>query len=133
MDRSWQGRRGSGMAVELAGAERQTYVAVLELWDWGGNPDPVSWAGRCEQDRIEYLPELTQKAIKEALCDYARKGGKIARVDERRDDYKDRWKYHFDLWPTIEGKVYYFETRFDCSPDPDESVIYIMRFKPHRA
>jgi len=120
------------MAVELAGAERQAYVAVLELWNWGGHPDPVSWAGRSEQDRLEYLPHLTPKAIKRALYAYALKGGKIARVDENREGYKHRWKYHYDLWPTIRGKVYYFETRFDCSPDPDESVIYVMRFKPHR-
>lgn len=121
------------MAVELAGPDRQEYVEILKLWDWGGNPDPVSWAGRSEEDRVEYLPELTPKAIKKALHEYARKGGKIDRVDEERncEDYEHDWKYHYDLWPTIRGKVYYFETRFDLSPNPDDSVIYIMRFKPH--
>ncbi len=121
------------MAVQLTGADRQEYVDVLELWDWGGNPDPVSWAGRAEEDRREHLPELTPKAIKEALFKYVCAGGRIDRVDETRDPYRKHWKYHYDMWPTILGQVYYFETRFARSPEPDDSVIYIMRFKPHRS
>lgn len=119
------------MAVILAGKERVEYVRVLEEWNVGGNPAPVEWAGRAEQDRQEYLPELTPKQIKESLYEYARDGGKISRVDEQREPYRHHWKFHYDLWPTINDTVYYFETRLDCE-DPEEPVIYIMRFKPHR-
>jgi hypothetical protein len=119
------------MAEVLTGAEREQFVDVLAEWDVGGSPAPVEWAGRAEKDRQEYLPGVTPKAIKKALYDYARRGGEIHRVDEGRscEDYERDWKYHYDLWPTIRGKVYYFETRFHCSTEPDESVIYIMRFK----
>ncbi len=119
------------MAVLLTGAEREQFVDVLAEWNVSGNPAPVEWAGRAEKDRLECLPGLLPIDIKKALFDYAREGGKIARVDETRDEYKARWTHHYDLWPTIRGTVYYFEARFACSAIPDESVIYIMRFKPH--
>ena len=119
------------MAVTLAGSERQEFVDILKQWNWGGWPDPVCWAGRAEEDRKDFLAELTPKAIKMALYDYACAGGTIDRVDETREEYKHTWQYHYDLWPTIDGTVYYFETRFARSPDPEESVIYVMRFKPH--
>jgi hypothetical protein len=120
------------MAVRMVGAEWQEYVDTLALWNMGGSPDPVMWAGRAEEDRKDYLPHLTPKQIKQALYDFARQGGRIDRVDETREEYRNTWTYHYDLWPTIEGAVYYFETRFDRSTDPDESVIYIMRFKPDK-
>jgi hypothetical protein len=119
------------MAVTLAGEEWSLYVAALAEWNVGGNPAPVEWAGRAEQDRQDYLPDLTPKQIKEFLYQYARDGGKISRVDEQREPYRHYWKYHYDLWPTINGVVYYFETRLDCE-DPEEPVIYVMRFKPDR-
>jgi hypothetical protein len=120
------------MAEILTGAERKQFVDVLAEWNVGGNPAPVEWSGRAEEDRREYLPGLLPKRIKQFLYDYAREGEKIERVDETRDEYKALWKHHYDLWPSIQGRVYYFETRFAFSADPDESVIYIMRFKPHR-
>jgi len=116
--------------VLLVGGERAEYVAVLAEWEIGGNPAPVEWAGRADQDRQEFLPSLTPKQIKEHLYEYALNGGKILRVDEKREEYR-HWKYHYDLWPIINGQTYYFETRFDRD-DPKEPVIYIMRFKPHR-
>jgi len=119
------------MAVVLTGAERQQFIDILAEWNIGGNPAPVEWAGRAEEDRLEYLPGLLPNKIKQAIFEYAREGGRIDRVDESRDEYKHKWKHHYDLWPTIEGIVYYFETRFAYSAEPDESVIYIMRFKPH--
>jgi hypothetical protein len=117
------------MAEVLTGVERKQFVDVLAEWNVGGNPAPVEWAGRAEEDRKEFLSELLPKQIKEALYCYALKNGDIKKVDETREGYR-YWKYHYDLWPTILGQEYYFETRFDCK-NPDESVIYIMRFKPH--
>jgi hypothetical protein len=117
------------MAVLLTGAERDRYVDALAEWNVGGNPAPVEWAGRAEEDRVLYLPQLTPKQIKKALYIYARDGGDIKRVDETREEYR-HWQHHYDLWPRLRRRVYYFETRFDCQ-DPDEPTIYIMRFKPH--
>jgi hypothetical protein len=119
------------MALRLTGSERKQFVDVLAEWHIGGNPAPVEWAGRAEQDRLEYLPDLLPHEIKKALYDYACEEGRIDRVDETREEYRHNWKHHYDLWPTIRGTVYYFETRFAYSEDPDESVIYIMRFKPY--
>lgn len=117
------------MAEVLTGAEREQFVDVLADWSVGGNPAPVEWAGRSEQDRKEFLPGLLPKEIKEALYDYVRKNGAVKKVNETRPEYR-HWPYHYDLWPTILGQKFYFETRFDCE-DPSEPVIYIMRFKPH--
>lgn len=118
------------MAEVLKGEQRASFVSVLAEWSVGGNPAPVEWAGRAERDREAYLPALMPKQIKEQLYLYALNNGEIARVDEQRQEYR-HWEYHYDMWPTIEGQVYYFETRFDCE-DPAEPVIYIMRFKPDR-
>lgn len=118
------------MAVLLTGAERDAYVAVLAEWNVGGDPAPVQLGKQAEKDRVACLPSLSPKQIKEQLYLYARdERNRISRVDETRAEYR-HWKYHYDLWPTIEGEVYYFETCF--REDPDEPVIYIMRFKPDR-
>jgi hypothetical protein len=120
------------MAEVLAGTERQQFVDVLALWYQSLFPDdPVSWWGRSEEDRMDFLPGMTAKAIKQELYKYAcQPENKIKRVDEERERYKKQWDYHYDLWPTIEGKVYYFETRFDLS-DPEQPIVRIMRFKPN--
>jgi hypothetical protein len=118
------------VAEVLSGDERASYLAVLAEWNVGGNPAAVEWAGRAEKDREIYLPGLTPKQIKEQLYLYALDNGTVTRVVEQRQEYR-HWKYHYDLWPTIDGQTYYFETRFDCD-DPDEPVIYVMRFKPDR-
>lgn len=117
------------MAQLLTGVERKQFVDVLAEWNVGGNPAPVEWAGRAEEDRKEFLPELLPKQIKQALYAYALGNGDIKKVDENRTEYR-HWQHHYDLWPTILGQQYYFETRFDCR-DPEAPVIYIMRFKPH--
>ncbi len=119
------------MAEVLTGAERQQFVDILALWFQEVFPEnPVAWAGRADKDRLEFLPEMTVKEIKQELYKYAcQPGAKIKRVDEDRPNYRDQWDYHYDLWPTINGQVYYFETRLDLS-NPEQPIIRIMRFKP---
>ena len=118
------------MAVILSGAARKQYVDVLAQWSQSQFPeDPVTWEGRAERDRLDFLPEMLPKAIKCELYEYARQGGVIKRVDETNPDYS-HWKYNFKLWPTINGRVYFFETRFDLN-DPEQPIIRIMRFKPN--
>jgi hypothetical protein len=94
------------MAEVLTGAERKQFVDVLALWHQSVFPDdPVCWEGRSEKDRVEFLPEMTAKAIKYELYKYAcQPKNQIKRVEEDRKPFDEQWDYHYDLWPTIEGE-----------------------------
>ena len=119
------------MAEVLTGEERQRFVDVLALWSQQAFPDdPVSWEGRADQDRVDFLPEMTAREIKYELYRHACiPNSEIKKVDEKREPYRDQWDFHYDLWPTINGRVYYFDTRLDLGR-PEQPIIRIMRFKP---
>lgn len=57
-------------------------------------------------------------------------GGELAKVDETRENWRDNWKFHFDLWPQFGGREIYVETRFVDSYDLDDRTIFIVSVHP---
>lgn len=61
------------------------------------------------------------------MYDYIAAGGEIDEVRETRPEWSD-YEFHYDLRPTINGKLVYIETRLDYRPPftPDEPVILVV-------
>ena len=48
---------------------------------------------------------------------------------EDREQCSD-WEFKFELWPVINGRELYVETRFDDREDPEDSQIIVVNIHP---
>ena len=80
------------------------------------------------------LPGLPEKEFKEALCRFVcEENGEIDQVKETRDwEPCNRWEYHYDLRPTINGVKVYVETRLypESFSSREEPEIHVVHIKP---
>ena len=104
------------MAEVLTGEERQRFVDVLALWSQQAFPDdPVSWEGR-----VDFLPEMTAREIKYELYRHACiPNSEIKRLRKRGKPTASNG-ISTTTWPTINGRVYYFETRLDSADQSNQ-------------
>jgi hypothetical protein len=109
---------------ELAEGNRQNFIAVLE--EGARFPGYVVYEKDSRKDLETFLPGWSEQGVTQQLLAYAQAGGKISRNEEQRDEWRDRWRFCYHLWPTIDGQPLYFEARFD-DRDPQDPVIRIVR------
>jgi hypothetical protein len=59
--------------------------------------------------------------------------GEIDQVEETREQWRNKWDYHYDLRPVLAGIKLYVETRlhYRNANDPDDPIIYVVNI--HRA
>jgi hypothetical protein len=112
---------------ELEGEERLRYLGVLK--DGIRFNGYVIFEGEARKALDEHLGSHSQKSLTEAMYAYASHGGKISKVEEVRERWRDLWHCHYDLWPTIDGRRLYFETRLD-ERDASDPVIRVVNIHP---
>lgn len=111
----------------LTGEERQQFVDVLE--EGARFTGYVVYERDAREDLGTYLGGWSEQGVTQELLAYAQARGKISRNVEDRETWRDKWKYCYHLWPTIDGQSLYFEARFD-DREPDDPVIRIVRIHP---
>lgn len=109
---------------ELAGDDRQQFVTVLQ--DGTRFSGYVVYEKDARHDLELFLGGWSQEGVTRQLLAYAQAGGKISRGNEQRDEWSDRWKFCYHLWPEIDGQPLYVEARFD-ERDPTDPTIRIVR------
>jgi hypothetical protein len=106
------------------------YRSAWEEWQVDG---AVELIGRAHEGLRTTLEGVTVKGFKEALADFVLKeGGEIDQVKEQREPWREKWEYHYDLRPTINGVRLYVETRLwpESFASREDPVIYIVQVKP---
>lgn len=80
------------MAVSLEPEERQSIVDALS--EWRGDQG-IRWANRA----TDYLDTLGLSATEAGrrMCEHVRAGGRIFKVEEKRERWKGEHTYHYDL------------------------------------
>jgi hypothetical protein len=119
--------------LEEGDEERDRYVETLSKFERLAHgirpPSCVQIFERPLREIQEYLgcglrPLVTQ------MHQHLTIGGELSRVDETRDNWRDKWQFHFDLWPEFGGREIYVETRFVNADDIDDRVIFIVSVHP---
>lgn len=112
---------------ELVGDDRQNFIAVLK--EGARFIGYVVYEKDARQDLEAFLGGWSQQGITQQLLAYAEAGGKISRNDEQREEWRDKWKFCYHLWPEVDGQTWYFEARFD-DRDRDDPIVRIVRIHP---
>jgi hypothetical protein len=107
------------------------YKGALSEWK-------VKGAIELEKDAPEglrtTLEGVTVESFKEALYHFVcQENGEIDQVKETRNwEPCNRWEYHYDLRPTINGVKVYVETRLypESFSSREEPEIHIVHIKP---
>jgi|GEM_PF-4632028 len=115
---------------KLTGDERQEFVDVLE--EGATYNGYVIYEGLAQASINEHLGGHSPKSVTKELLAYAQTEGKISRNEEERQEWKDKWKYCYHLWPTIGERELYVEARFD-DREPEDPVIRIVNIHPPRS
>ena len=70
----------------------------------------------------------SQRDFVRRLRDFVQTGGEIDQVIATRPEW-NVWSHHYDLRPTVNGRVLYVETRIKYSnpSDPDDPVITVVK------
>ncbi len=80
------------------------------------------------------IPGVPEKVFGEALYRFVcEENGEIDQVKETRNwEPCNRWEYHYDLRPTIDGVKVYVETRLypESFSSRDEPEIHVVHIKP---
>ena len=120
--------------LEEGDEERRRYVETLGKYAKARTvvpPDCVRIERRPLEDIQKHLG-TSLKSLVQQMYDCLNRGGELSRVDEHREDRRDVWKFHFDLWPELGGKEIFVETRFvvDDVDDVDDRQIFIVSVHP---
>lgn len=105
------------------------YQQALRDWKLDG---AIELIGRAHEGLRNTLEGVTVLEFKRSLFEYVcQQNGEIDQVGEEREAWRDKWEWHYDLRPTVNGVMLYVETRlfpeFTSKKDP---VIYIVQVKP---
>jgi hypothetical protein len=73
---------------------------------------------------------LDEKGFIDLMIRYLRTGGRLDRVDENRPEWRELWRFHFDLWPELGANELYVETRFVDDPVLDKREIIVVSVHP---
>ena len=73
---------------------------------------------------------LDENGFIDLMIKHLRSGGRLDRVDEERERWKQLWRFHFDLWPDIAAKEIYVETRFVDADELDDREIIVVSVHP---
>lgn len=82
---------------ELAGDDREEFVAVLK--EGARFSGYVAYEKDARRDLETFLSGWSQQGITRELLAYAEQGGKISRSSENREEWRDKWKHCYHLWP----------------------------------
>lgn len=99
------------------------YRNALANWNYAGfvefSPLAAEWLRKELRE--------SQKVFSRRLHDFVAAGGEIDQVVETRPEW-NTWSHHYDLRPTVSGRVLYVETRLRYSDpaDPDDPVITVV-------
>jgi hypothetical protein len=74
------------------------------------------------------LPNVSLREIVQLMHEYVESGGVIDEIRETREEWSDKYEYHYDLRFLICSKPVYFETRLICRLPyiPDEPRIEVV-------
>lgn len=106
------------------------YEQALADWKVEG---AIVLEGRAPDGLRTTLEGVTEKYFKEALYRFVcEEDGEIDQVKEEREPWRERWEWHYDLRPTINGVKLYVETRLfpESFSSRDEPIIHIVQIKP---
>ena len=99
------------------------YCNALANWRFSGfidfSPLAADWLRREVKE--------SQRDFARRLCDFVHAGGEVDQVLETRPEWTS-WSHHYDLRPTVNGRVLYVETRilYSDPSDPDNPVIKVV-------
>jgi hypothetical protein len=106
------------------------YEQALAEW---GVEGAIVLLGRARDGLRTTLEGATEEYFKEVLYRFVcNESGEIDQVKEEREQWRERWEWHYDLRPTINGVKLYVETRLypESFSSRDEPIIYIVQIKP---
>jgi len=106
------------------------YKQALVDWKVEG---AIELVGRAYDGLLTTLEGVSEKVFKEALYQFVcEENGEIDRVKEKREPWRNRWEWHYDLRPTISGVKLYVETRLypESFSSRDEPKIQVVQIKP---
>lgn len=88
----------------------QRFLDALKEWNCDGF---IQWKRVPAEWLRKNLEGYTTKAIGRMIYEHVVNGGPIDQVAETREEYQDRWPYHYDFRLPIDERLIYIETRFD--------------------
>lgn len=99
------------------------YCNALANWQFSGFIDFSPLAAEWLRSELKE----SQRDFARRLCDFVRAGGEVDQVVETRPEWTI-WSHHYDLRPTVNGRVLYVETRilFSDPSDTDNPVIMVV-------
>ena len=114
--------------LEEGDQERYRYLETLENgYRFKGY---VNFDKERATDPIAKHLGLDENRFIELMIKHLRSGGRLDRVDEGRERWKQLWHFHFDLWADIAAKDIYVETRFVDADELDDREIIVVSVHP---
>jgi hypothetical protein len=87
-----------------------TFLGALKEWNCAG---VIQWKPLASEWVRKNLDGCTPKGVGRLMYEYVNSGGEIDQVVETREDYRNRYPYHYDFRIPIAGRLIYVETCFD--------------------
>jgi hypothetical protein len=104
--------------------ELKRFQGLLREWKFAGF---IQWKRRAAEWLRENLSNRTQQGIGQLIYEHR---GEVQQTAEIREDYRDRYRFHYDFRLFIDGQRVYIETAFDCGATESDSTIWVVNIKP---
>jgi hypothetical protein len=100
------------------------YCNALANWKYHGF---VAFTKLAQDWLQRELGGMSPRAFAEILYLFVQGGGEVDQVVETRPEYTI-YSHHYDLRPTVNGRMLYVETRLDYRDpsDPDDPIVSIV-------
>lgn len=85
---------------------------VLREWRCDGY---VVWKRRAGEWLAKKLDDVDQRTVSRMMHEHVESGGKIDQVVEKREEWRNKYEYHYDVRFSIFGRRIYIETVLDVS------------------
>ncbi|MBI4614497.1 MAG: hypothetical protein HY720_12875 [Planctomycetes bacterium] len=82
----------------------------------------VHWKPLARRWIEQNLPGWGITAIVQLMWQWVDRGGEVDRVEETKEEYRDKWTHHYDLRIPVKDRRVYVETRLDI----EDKVAYVV-------
>jgi hypothetical protein len=90
----------------------KAFREALREWRCDGY---VVWKRRAGEWLAKNLDDVDQRTVSRMMQEHVESGGKIDQVVEKREEWRNKYEYHYDVRFSFFGRRIYIETVLDVS------------------
>ena len=105
--------------------ELERYRGLLKEWKFTGF---IQWKRRAAEWLRDNLGNhLPQQGIGQLMYEHREE---VQQTPETREEYRHRYRFHYDFRLCIDTRRIYIETAFHCGATESDSTIWVVNIKP---